>query len=89
MEYSTSAPGVKNLTDSTPSVVASLLKALRRETGLRQHDLALLLGRSQSYVSKYENSQRRLDIIELLRICEALGVTFVAFASLLEAEMKT
>ena len=87
MEYSTSWVGVGTLSRSKPQVVAALLRHLRTEAGLRQQDLAVLLNRSQSYVSKYENCQSSLDIAEVLCICEALGTTFVAFASLLEAEM--
>ncbi|MEM8556718.1 MAG: helix-turn-helix transcriptional regulator [Bacteroidota bacterium] len=45
---------------------------LRRERGLTQTDLAQRLGRPQSFVSKYERAERRLDVIEFLQITEAL-----------------
>ncbi|MGH8544458.1 MAG: helix-turn-helix domain-containing protein [Gammaproteobacteria bacterium] len=48
-------------------------RQLRQEAGLRQVDLAARLERPQSYVSKYETGERRLDLIELKAICEAVG----------------
>ena len=46
----------------------------RVKAGLSQAGLAARLGRLQSYVSKYERGERRLDVIELLEVCAALGV---------------
>ncbi|WP_390349356.1 helix-turn-helix domain-containing protein [Variovorax boronicumulans] len=31
--------------------------------------------RPQSFVSKYENGERQLDVIEFLAVCKALGVS--------------
>ena len=45
-------------------LIARIIKA-RKETGLRQEDVAELLGRTQSYISKIEAGQRRVDIIQL------------------------
>lgn len=52
----------------------NLLKKVRQQAGLTQNQLAEKLGESQSYVSKYENGEQRLDFFELERICEATGV---------------
>lgn len=52
----------------------SLLRALRIEKGLRQVDVAERLRQPQSFVSKYESGERRLDFIEVAQVCEALGV---------------
>jgi transcriptional regulator with XRE-family HTH domain len=41
------------------------LKKAREESGLDQNKVAQLLGRTQSYVSKIESGQRRLDIVQL------------------------
>jgi len=54
-----------------------LLRQLREEAGLRQTELAGLLGRPQSFVSKYESGERRLDLVELRDICRALGADLV------------
>ena len=54
----------------------TLLRALvlaRKEAGLRQVDLAQRLGKPQSYVSKMETGERRLDVIEFLVIARAMG----------------
>ena len=47
------------------------LKALRQEKELTQVELAEKLHRPQSYISKYENGERRLDLIEISDICFA------------------
>ena len=56
-----------------------LLTELRRSKGVTQVALARLLGVPQSYVSKYELGERRIDIIETFRICRALGADPVVF----------
>ncbi|HVU28135.1 MAG TPA: helix-turn-helix transcriptional regulator [Verrucomicrobiae bacterium] len=50
-----------------------LLKKSRIATGLTQVELARMLKRPQSFVSKYESGERRLDLIELREICKALN----------------
>jgi transcriptional regulator with XRE-family HTH domain len=64
--------------------VLSLLKELRLKSGYTQNDLAKLLDKPQSFVSKYESGERRLDIIELRTICKALRITFSNFINRLE-----
>lgn len=46
------------------ALVAKLIKA-RKDVGLLQEDVAKLLGKTQSYVSKIEAGQRRIDLIQL------------------------
>lgn len=46
-----------------------------RETRkLTQADVASRLGKPQSFVSKYETGERRLDVIEFLAVCKALEI---------------
>lgn len=52
--------------------VSSYLKQLRLSRGLSQNALAERLGESQSFISKYENAQRKLTIIEFVHIVRAL-----------------
>ena len=49
-----------------------LLVEARRSAGLSQAELAAKLRRPQSFVSKYERGERRVDVIEFLEIVEAL-----------------
>lgn len=52
----------------------TLLKAARKEAGLTQAQVAERLGRPQSYVAKYENGERRLDVIEFLDVADVIGL---------------
>jgi transcriptional regulator with XRE-family HTH domain len=51
-----------------------ILVEARREAGLTQVALAKKLGRPQSFVSKFERGERRLDVTEFLDIARALGI---------------
>lgn len=55
------------------SLRSALTKA-RKTRGLTQTELAERLQRPQSFVSKFESGERRLDVIEFLEVCEALDV---------------
>ena len=46
----------------------------RHASGISQAQLAILLGRPQSFISKYERGERRLDFVEVLEIATALQV---------------
>lgn len=51
-----------------------LLIEARENTGLTQAGLAEKLKRPQSYVSKFERGERRLDVVEYLEIARALKI---------------
>ena len=51
-----------------------LLADARRAAGLTQVELAKKLGRPQSFISKVERGQHRLDVIEFLEVARALKV---------------
>jgi transcriptional regulator with XRE-family HTH domain len=53
--------------------IARLRKA-RRKNALSQQALGELIGKQQSFVSKVETCERRLDVIEAARWCAALGI---------------
>jgi transcriptional regulator with XRE-family HTH domain len=65
-------------------ILLVLLKKIRVEAGLRQIDLANKLSARQSMVSKYEVGERRIDLLELRDICDALGISLVDFVVRLE-----
>lgn len=60
------------------------LKLIRQNAGLTQVELSKKLDRPQSYVSKCESGDRRLDMIETYDICVACGVSLSLFSSMLE-----
>jgi transcriptional regulator with XRE-family HTH domain len=60
----------------------ALLKELRVNKGLTQEDLAETLRLPQSYVSKVETGERRMDFVETAAFCDAIGVDLAAFAKL-------
>ncbi|SDI90382.1 Helix-turn-helix domain-containing protein [Frankineae bacterium MT45] len=59
--------------------LCDLLRTVREESGLRQVDVAERLGVPQSFVSKYETGERRLDLIELRQVCTALDMSLTEF----------
>ncbi|GBQ46429.1 helix-turn-helix domain-containing protein [Acidomonas methanolica] len=64
----------KSLRSPRQQRLMDLLIAARHAKGLTQATLAARLGKPQSYVAKYENGERRLDVIEFLDITDAIGV---------------
>jgi transcriptional regulator with XRE-family HTH domain len=50
------------------------LRSLRRAKSYSQSQLAERLNKPQSYVSKVETCERRIDAVEAARWCQALGV---------------
>ena len=62
-------------------IFRNLLKETRVARNLTQSDVAKSLGLPQSYVSKYESGERRLDFIETTLVCEALGMSIEDFAA--------
>ena len=55
--------------------LCSLLRELRHEACLTQVQVAARLGVPQSFVSKYESGERRLDVVELGHVAGVLGVS--------------
>jgi transcriptional regulator with XRE-family HTH domain len=63
----------KSLKSKEYARLIAILVAARRETGVRQQELAKKLGRPQSFVAKYEGGERRIDVVEFVAIARALG----------------
>ncbi len=64
-----------------------VLRAIRLERGLTQKQLAEQLDVPQSYVSKYEAGERRLDLVELEVVAEALGVALTTIVQRFESKL--
>lgn len=66
-------------------VVGQVLAAARSRAGLTQRQVAVRLAKPQSFVSSYERGQRRVDVLELIAIVDALRQDPVAvFAELVK-----
>jgi len=74
----------KNLYTAKQKVFLALIRQVRLDAGLRQEDVAKKLRKPQSFVSKIESGERRLDVLEARELCTVLGLTLVDFAKLLE-----
>jgi transcriptional regulator with XRE-family HTH domain len=66
----------------------TLLKKFRQDKGIRQVKLAEKLGVPQSFISKYESGDRRLDILELRQVCQAIGISLEEFIQTLENSLN-
>jgi transcriptional regulator with XRE-family HTH domain len=63
----------KTIFTGANQVIVEVLRRTREQKGLTQEELASRLERDQSHVSLIEGSQRRLDLVEFIRIAQALG----------------
>ena len=70
-------------------VFCELLREARERGGLTQEELAARLGESQTFVSKCERGERRLDLVETWRFCEAMGASFRGFAVRLDKALRS
>ncbi|MDX1001550.1 helix-turn-helix domain-containing protein [Sinorhizobium medicae] len=52
-----------------------LLVQARKDAGITQVELGKRLGQRQTFVSKFELGERRLDAAEFVTVCRALGVS--------------
>ena len=64
------------------------LREEREKAGVTQDEMATRLGETQSFVSKCERGERRMDIVELREFCKAMGLTLEKFVKQLERGMR-
>ena len=64
----------KSLRTPRQELLQSLLADARKAKGMTQADVAKALRKPQSFVAKYENGERRIDVIEFVDIAAALEV---------------
>ena len=60
------------------------LRKAREEAGITQVEMAERLGQTQSFVSRCERGDRRIDVIELRIFCQAIGIPIIKFIEQLE-----
>lgn len=71
----------KTLHQRENALFRAQLRQTREAAGLTQSDLARAIGRTQVFVSHIERGVRRLDTVELLQICRAMGTELKAFSA--------
>ena len=69
-------------------VLGKVLVRVREARGLKQAEVAERLGLPASYLSKIENGTRRLYVIELIQIAQAMEVGAEEIVRELESELK-
>lgn len=63
--------------------LVKMLVRVRKEKRITQVQLAAAMRVQQSFISKVERGERRLDIAEMLHICELLGVPVTSLISII------
>lgn len=77
----------KSLYSPEHEAIRLLLRQIRLGAGLQQRELSERLGKPQSFVSRYESGQRRLDLLELRQICQVIGISLTEFVERLERSL--
>ncbi|MDY6806416.1 MAG: helix-turn-helix transcriptional regulator [Cyanobacteriota bacterium] len=78
----------KSIFTTEYALFLSLLREARKAAGLTQEQMAERLGQTQSYVSKCERGERRIDIVELRAFCQAIGISLNDFILQLETSIQ-
>jgi transcriptional regulator with XRE-family HTH domain len=74
----------KSIHSARYAVFLKMLKKARQDAGFTQIDIARKIGETQTFVSKCERGERRIDVVELRTFCRAFGVSLSHFVSALE-----
>lgn len=69
-------------------VFRRLLVQARADAGLTQVDVAARLRKPQSYISKIERGERRLDMTEFVDLADALGIEMPAFIDAYRSKLR-
>ena len=68
-------------------VLTQLMREMRVAAGLTQAACSEALGKPQSYVSKIESGNQRIDLIQLREYCSACGVSLTTFVKRFEQKI--
>ena len=78
----------KSIHSARYAVFLKMLRKAREDAGLTQIHLARKIGETQTFVSKCERGERRIDVVELRTLCGALGVSLSQFVAELERALS-
>ncbi len=79
----------KSIYSKSYEIFLERLKQARLDSGLSQKEVADRIGRTQSFVSKCERGERRIDIVEMRAFCGAIGISFHRFMTFLDKELDS
>jgi len=68
-------------------VMGKVLIRVREAAGIKQSDVAARLGVPPSWLSKVESGTRRLDVVELIRVAEAMSLEPAALIAEIHAAL--
>jgi transcriptional regulator with XRE-family HTH domain len=74
----------KSIHSTRYAIFLKVLREARERAGLTQVQLARKIGETQTFVSKCERGERRIDVIELRTFCRAFGLSLGQFVGALE-----
>lgn len=74
--------------DARYTLFRELIIEARKDAKLKQAEVAERLGKNQSFVSKYERGERRLDLPEFVDVCEAIGIDLEKFLQVYKGKLK-
>ncbi len=78
----------KTLNTKESKILLEMLYQLRSSSGIRQSDLAQMLKVPQSFISKIESGERRIDLIELRAVLQYLDTNLIEFVTELEKRIN-
>ncbi len=65
-----------------------VFREARKRAGLTQIDLAHRVGQTQSFISKCERGERRIDVVELRAFCRVFGLSMRQFVASFERALE-
>jgi transcriptional regulator with XRE-family HTH domain len=78
----------KSIHSGQYAIFLRVFRETRQRAGLNQVELAAMLGRTQSFISKCERGERRIDVVELRSFCKAFGVSLRQFVAKFERAVE-
>jgi transcriptional regulator with XRE-family HTH domain len=78
----------KSIHSAEYKVFLATLRRARERADLTQEELAKRLRRTQTFISKCERGERRIDVIELRAFCAAFGISLKQFVGMLERKLS-
>lgn len=78
----------KSVHSPEQKALQELLRQLRKEQGMFQHELASRLNKPASFVCRFEKGNVMLDMPQLRQISRALGMTLRELVDLYEAQLE-